>query len=58
MILLTANYFGTEGVTVLCGVLGQLTQLTTLNLEGLYFGGSAVIHDLVFVQSMQAVSTM
>ena len=49
LILLTANYFGAEGVKVLCGVLGQLTQLTTLNLCGLYFGGSAESRDLVFV---------
>ena len=38
LIGLTGSRIGVEGVKVLCGVLGQLTQLTTLNLGCLFNG--------------------
>ena len=38
MILFAGNDIGDEGVKVLCAVLGQLTQLTTLDLLCLFNG--------------------
>ena len=38
MIILTDNKIGAEGAKALSGVLGQLVQLTLLNLRGLYDG--------------------